>query len=180
MRDDVRQDLANIWTAALEILEEGNLLQLKELSNHTVHDSSIYRDEFSITAAVILYSLYKIAQRGQLNIAKVVGYITELNHALTKGDNEGYRGIQKALLSYISDTDLKFRLHVDDVLKQAKIKKGWKLYEHGLSLGSSAEMLGISKWDLMNYIGNTTIADQLRVKSDVKSRLKYARSLFVE
>ncbi|RLE42022.1 hypothetical protein DRJ48_04400 [Candidatus Woesearchaeota archaeon] len=178
MREDVRQDLASIWSSALELIEEGDFLGLKELSNHTIHNSSIYHDEFSITAAVVVYSLAKIAQRGIMNVKRVCSLITKLLSALSKPDEDEYRKAQTAVLDYISNADKKFTRHVDDVLHQAKVKKGWKVYDHGLSLGTSAALLGISEWDLMNYVGNTTTTESMPVRTDVRSRLSYVRGLF--
>ncbi len=178
MEDDVKQDLINIWASTLELIEEGDYNQLKFLSDHTIHNSSIYSDEFSITAAVIIYALSKIAARGDLDVGKITSIVTKLLQCLATNDEAGYRLAQKGLLEHIALTDNRFNLYVDAVLQQARIKKGWKVYEHGLSVGASADLLGVSQWDLMNYIGNTTLAEHTGLRTDVRSRLDFARHLF--
>jgi len=174
MIEPIKGDLANIWQNASELIEEGEFEELGLLSNHTIHNSSIYHDELSVSAAVIVYSLYKIGSR--LNSAHVIGLITKLMQALGTDDETAYRKTQSSLFKYIREADSHFNLYIDDVLDQAKIKKGWKLYEHGLSIGASAGLLGISKWELMNYVGNTRVADTIR--TDVRSRIKFTRGLF--
>ena len=57
------------------------------------------------------------------------------------------------MMKKISDFDKSFSHYVTHVLEFSKIQKGAKIYEHGISLASVAEMLGISKWDLMRKVG---------------------------
>lgn len=176
MREDIKQDLMSLWHSTLSKLDSGDYLGLRELSNHTVHNASIFTDEFSTTAAVIVYSLSKVGQRRLIDNRQIRATITGMLGELVMGHDEGYQRLQKQLLEQISQADRGFREHVDEVLTQARIKKGWKLYDHGISLGVSSELLGISEWELMNYVGNTTTPDQL--KTDVRSRLAFARQLF--
>jgi hypothetical protein len=178
MLEDVQHNLMNIWATALELVEAGHNDELIELSNHTIHDASIFNDEFSITAALIVYALGKIAKRGKLDVGAVCSFITRLMLDLWKDTDKPYRDIQKAFLEYINATDTKFSLYVDKVLTEARIKKGLKVYEHGLSMGAVSELVGISQWDMVGYIGNTKVSDTGSFKTDVRSRLEYARGLF--
>jgi len=53
------------------------------------------------------------------------------------------------------------------------------LYEHGLSIGKTAELLGINKWELMEYAGRTGISDvQENITISMKDRIKFVRGLF--
>jgi hypothetical protein len=178
MLDNIKEDLETIWDAAIELIEAGHYQGLGELSNHTIHNSSIYGDEMSISSAVIIYSLSKMAERGRFNVEHLIGLITKLLHALSSDDLDEYKRTQKGIFDYIQGADAKFNLYIDAVLEQAKVKKGWKVYDHGLSLGASAELLGVSQWELMNYAGSTTVADIDAVRTDTRSRLDFARRLF--
>ncbi len=77
---------------------------------------------------------------------------------------------------FINKIDTKLKLYIEEVISKAKVKKGSKLHEHGLSIARTAEVLGISQWELMNYVGKTTISTVDGV--DVKTRLNFARKLF--
>jgi len=176
MLDNVKENLMNIWATTLELIEAGHNDALIELSNHTIHNASIYNDEFSITAALIIYSLGKIAKRGKLNVPKVANYLTGLMGDLWKSSDRSYKSKQKEILEYINSADEKFSNYIDKVLTEARIKKAWKVYEHGLSLGTVSELLGISQWDIASYIGNARFTEA--IKTDIKSKLEYARGLF--
>ena len=78
------------------------------------------------------------------------------------------------ILKHIGRIDDKLKLYIDDVLDKAKIVKGSTLYEHGVSIGRAAELLGISQWELMSYVGKTKIID--RYKEEViptNTRINY-------
>jgi hypothetical protein len=60
------EEVANV----LEILEQAkkaiqkeDVIQIKDLSNQTVHTASIYQDPDNIAIAVVLYALSKILER---------------------------------------------------------------------------------------------------------------------
>ena len=68
---------------------------------------------------------------------------------------------------------------IQEIIEKAKISKGSKIYEHGLSLRRASELLGISQWQLMHYVGKTRIADtEAPPRISTKDRLRYAKSIF--
>ena len=79
----------------------------------------------------------------------------------------------------IQAIDSKLSLYLQEVLEKAKVKKGSSLYEQGISLARSAELLGLTQWELMNYVGKTKVMDQdLPSGFSVRQRMNYAKSLF--
>ena len=78
----------------------------------------------------------------------------------------------------ISKEDNKLQKYIRRVVNDAQIKKGFKIYEHGISLGKTAELLGISQWELMKYIGGVKLSDTVKDKIQLQHRLNYARELF--
>ena len=78
----------------------------------------------------------------------------------------------------ISVFEKKIGKYITEVLQQAKIKKGGRIYEHGLSVGMSAQIMGISKWELMDYLGATKVSEVTDEVSRLKSRLVNARRMF--
>jgi predicted transcriptional regulator len=68
---------------------------------------------------------------------------------------------------------------VQDVFQKARINKASKIYEHGISMGATAELLGISLWDLSSYVGQSTISDMKEGKTvDVRTRVKNVMEFF--
>ena len=70
------------------------------------------------------------------------------------------------------------RTYVDEVLDKARITKGSRLFEHGLSAKRAAEIMGVSEWELISYTGKTNIADRQPAGITTKRRLAHALKLF--
>ena len=59
------------------------------------------------------------------------------------------------------------------------INKASRIYEHGISMQRTAELLGISEWELSEYAGRTGISDvNLSITMDIKTRIEKAMELF--
>lgn len=118
--------------------------------------------------------------RDQKRFAKrVEGVLTQLKEDLKKEDVRSYRLRIKKLFEKISDIDNKFKRYVDEVISHAQIKKGTKVYEHGVSIARAAEILGVGHWELMSYVGKTGIPERERVHETIIQRMRLARRLFI-
>ncbi|HIG96307.1 TPA: hypothetical protein HA249_05475 [Candidatus Woesearchaeota archaeon] len=159
-----------------------NVGAFKEISDHTIHTASIFQDHDSIAFAVVVFSLFKISLRvrDKKKFAKrVQSVLTRLKEDLQKGDARSYRLRIKKLFEKISDIDNKFKRYVDEVISHAQVKKGTKVYEHGVSIARAAEILGVSHWELMSYVGKTGIPERERVSETITQRMRFARRLFI-
>jgi len=188
LEEQQRNNIIRILTETLKALEEGNIKELKDLSNQTIHDATTVQDQYSITIAVLIYSLSKIYER-EFNYNKFKGFkvycydcVRGLEVAKEKLENNDIQGFEDTLSKYIKNLNkvhIKLQQSIQDVFEQAKISKASRIHEHGISLGRTAELLGITRFDLMNYIGKTYIADAKEAFTiDPEKRLKFARSLF--
>jgi len=183
MHDIIKRDIITVLNDLIEILkekEEGDISQIKSLSNHVIHNASVFQDEDSISIAILIYSLSKIIERREkeMDYSKIT---STLNSALQnlKDNNDGaFRKSIKNLFDFIRSMDARLKLYIHEVINQAQIKKGCKLCEHGISAARASEVLGISRWELMHYLGKTTLIDQLSEPINVSQRLKFARGLF--
>lgn len=177
MEELVKKDILNIIEKTLEAIKEGNLGNLEKLSNHTIHNASIFQDEHSISIAVIIWSISKILNRiGSDNI--LVNLLDEALRELRDGDIGSYSDTIRTLTQHLHSLDKKANLYLQEVLKRAQIKKGSKLYDHGISLGRASELLGISQWELMSYVGKTNLSDEDSKGVSIKKRLDFSRRLF--
>jgi predicted transcriptional regulator len=69
--------------------------------------------------------------------------------------------------------------YIQEVLRKASINKASKIYEHGISLGQTAQLLGITQWELSEYSGQTNVSDNDYNKTlDIKKRAKMALEFF--
>ncbi len=183
MHDIIKRDILAVLNDLVEILkvkEESDIVEIKKLSNHVIHNASIFQDEDSISIAILIYSLSKIIERKQkdLDYAKVLSMLNSCISYLKDNQDEAFRKSIKNIFNFIRTMDQKLKLYINEVINQAQIKKGCKLCEHGISVARASEVLGISQWELMHYIGKTTLIDQFSEPVNVSKRLKIARRLF--
>lgn len=182
MDELVKKDILKVLSdvaAILKVEEERDVAELRELSNHTVHNASIFQDEDSVSIAILIYSLSKVIERreGKISYSVLLKMIMDAKKNLEQNRIDEYRKMIRKFFNFISTIDNKLKLYIEEVINQAEIKKGGKLYAHGISMARAAEILGISQWELMFYIGKTKLTNVIGgIK--VKERLNYARSLF--
>ena len=173
----VKQDIIEILSTVIEILSAGgDSSGIKELSNHTIHNASTYQDEDSIAIAVLTYALAKLLARG-IGIQRIPLLIRKARDALQQDRDKVYRSNIKWALREIARKDAQFTMYIGEVITHAEIKKGEKLYEHGLSLAKAAELLGITQWELMQYAGKQEI-DVPFAATNLRSRIQLAKRLF--
>jgi hypothetical protein len=178
MNETIKRDIIDIINRAVRLIRTNSAVELDELSNHTIHNASIYQDEFSVSIAVIIYSISKIIKHSSEHNNKFIRLLEEASHWMERGDLRRYKKATKALMEKISSIDNQFGKFVDDVISHAEIKKGGKIYDHGISLGQAASILGISQWELMDYAGKIKSSDEYYERPDEIERLKFTRGLF--
>ena len=188
MEEQVKHNLIRILGKTIEAIRNEDIKQLKDLSNETIHDATVYQDEYSITLAVLIYTLGKMYERdyqyGKFKGWKIFCFdcfrgLEAAKEKLEAGDINGFDAILKNYVSIMDKVHHKLRNYIQDVLRKARISKASRLVEHGLSIGRTAELLGVTRFELMDYVGKTYIADvQENVTIDVAERLRFARGLF--
>jgi hypothetical protein len=182
MEETVKNDILQVLRKTVEALEksEPDTTELKKLSNNTIHNASIYQDEHSISIAILLYSLSKIIERVRDNYNySSIKHLLELSIEYLEDDNiESYHDFITKIFELIKNIDSKFKLYIQEVIRQSSIRKGGKMYEHGISSSKTAELLGVSLWDLYEYLGAVNVVEIEANISSVRDRLKFTRLLF--
>ena len=184
MDEIVRKDILNVLNNLFEILkvkEEKDIFEIKQLSDKVIHNASIFQDGDSVSIAILVYSLSKIIERvkGHFDYQKICRILENSIKFLQQNDEKNFRFSVKQIFRYISIIDAKLKMYIGEVINQAEIKKGSKLYAHGISAARAAEILGVTQWDLLDYIGKTALAEKFQGEINVKKRLAYARKLFI-
>ncbi len=180
MHPIVQKDILAILPKAIGALQQKDFVLLTELSNRTIHDASIYQDDDSITSAILMYALSKLAQRcceAGIAYADIQNSLKKAYTELKSGKIDNYRMQMKSLFALVQKADNRMKLYVEEVLNKARVKKGSKLHEHGISIARTAEILGISQWELQSYIGKVFLKGVEEMKENVKKRLDNARQL---
>jgi hypothetical protein len=168
-------------------LSKGDSVKLRELSNQTVHCSSIDQDPGNVAVAVIVYALSKIIERKSYQ--KYPGweefYKTNLDlidktiSALAKNDDAKARDYLTLMRKAIGKLSGKLKIYIQDVFRRASINKASRIYEHGISLERTASLLGVTMFELAEYAGKTGISDIPLAKTKrVKERINTAMEMF--
>ena len=185
MIEVVRKDIISTFDECISNFgkKDIDINEFANLSNHTIHNASVFQDSGSISAALIVYSIYKILERAgadeiHLIVDKMVPLMKKGILSLQKADLDEYKNDTKEMFNAIATLDKRFKVFIEDVMWKARIKKGGKLYEHGVSIARAAEVLGITQWELMSYVGKTEITDYDTTKEDVKERIRFTKSIF--
>lgn len=186
MREEIKKDISTILKEASIAIKKRNIAKLKEISDHTIHDASIFQDNYSMPIAVVAYSLSKIFEKNNYKqyknwnefCARCTKHLEKAKTYIETNQLGKYNGEIKNLYRLISEVEKETGNFLTEVINQAQIKKGSRIYEHGISMGRTAELLGISSWELMSYVGQTKISDEMLETKPVKERLDTARKLF--
>ena len=167
-------------------LNKKDYITIKNLSNQTLHTSSISQDEESISIAVIIYSLSKILERdkyknfaGWNNFYKK--YITGIKNSIKALENNNEQEFHKEihrLRNIIQNITGNLKQYIQDVFRKAEINKASRIYEHGISMEKTAKMLGISIWELAEYTGQKLPDTNLTITLPVKKRIEYVEEIF--
>jgi len=165
---------------------ESDSLKLKELSNQTIHSASTLQDTDSISIAILVYSLSKIIERkDRFKIKKWNLFVQKINSYLSLAEKALKEDRIDKLTLYLEQTRKtitsisNIKPIIQDVIRKASINKASKIYEHGISMEQTANILGITQWELSEYAGQTNIAEvPLNKTQDVKQRAKMAMEFF--
>jgi hypothetical protein len=189
MDNAVKKEIINILKISLDAIKKDDIKILRDLSNGIINSSSISQDEDVIMIAVVTYSLAKIFER--TDYRKYSGWHlfhetvnNSLRGALFALENNNVINFEKdikGILDIVDKLDNKLKNYIKDVIHDAQIARGSRLYEHGISMGRTAELLGINKWELTEYVGKTGISEiKEGFTLDIEKRLRAARRLFNE
>ncbi|MFW6383226.1 MAG: hypothetical protein ACOCZQ_01135 [Nanoarchaeota archaeon] len=179
MHEDVKKDIIDVLKGSAQALRNGDSKTLRELSNHTLHNSSIFQDKDSVNIAVVVYALSKIVDKEKPDSSEVACMIEQARRHLETDDVKGYEDNLTKAMEHVAEFDKKMDLYVRHIINQAGIKKGSRIYEHGISLARAAELFNISQWELMKYLGQTSIPDKMgQGGAEFEERLEHTRKLF--
>tara|TARA_Y100000310_G_scaffold339530_2_gene432477 strand:+ start:3820 stop:4374 length:555 start_codon:yes stop_codon:yes gene_type:complete len=183
MNEIIRKDILKVLRRLNKIVsvkEEKDTYEIRKLSNRVIHDASIFQDEDSVSIAILIYALSKIMERSKtgFNYSIVLNSVKKMIKNLEIRNEDKFRMEIKILFEKVSSLDNRMKFYIQEVVNQAQIRKGCKICAHGISVERASQILGVSRWELMEYLGQTSIMDKFVDPVSVRDRMKYARSLF--
>lgn len=168
-------------------IEKNDSFKLKNLSNQTINTSSLTQDLDNIAVAVIVYSLSKIVERQDYRnlpgwntfYKKILLFLEKSIKDIENKDYKKFREDFRNIRGSIDNLSGKLKKYIKEVLRNAEINKASRIYEHGISMEQTAKLLGITLYELAEYVGKTGISDvPENYTRDTKSRIKLAMEMF--
>jgi hypothetical protein len=180
-------NVLRILTETKKYLVDDRPYELKALSNQTIHTAAVSQDPDNIIVAVLVYSLSKVLERDKYRemegfdefYSAVTKNLDLAISSLEKNDVDACRTALGKIRNSINKISSDLSRYIKDVFVKAEINKAFKLYEHGISTEKTAELLGVSLWELSSYIGQSTVSEaKIAISMPVKDRIKIAEDFF--
>lgn len=181
------KNVLRILKETKKFISEDNSHEIKILSNQTIHSAAISQDADNIIVAVLVYSLSKILEREHYkDMEGWQEFYDAMNEnlvsairALEKNDIEKTRIHLGEIRNSLNKISGNLGEYIKDIFRKAEINKAFRLYEHGLSSEKTAELLGVSLWDLASYIGQSSVSNsKFAISMPVKKRVRVAEDFF--
>ena len=182
MEEAIKKEILYDLSEAINILEQkdkNDVDELRVLSDHGIEDVAVHKNLDLISVTVLIYSLYKIVNSiPEKDYQVIVKELRNAKSSLGKDQLGKYNNSIKILFQLVQKSNAKVKVHFQDVMDAAKIKKSAALFEKGLSIGQAAGLMGLSNWDLQAYAGKTTTLDQHEESIPAVKRVSTALKLF--
>lgn len=182
-----KENVLRILQEAKIAIKNNDPFKLKELSNQTNNTASLTQDPDNIAIAVAVYSISKITERqeyrefpGWNNFYSAINLAIDNSiTAIKKNDSKSLSNNLISINKAVSKLSGKLKEYIQDVFRKAQINKASKIYEHGISMEKTADLLGITMFELASYAGQKPDANiSLSKTIDVKTRIKTATDIF--
>jgi len=187
MEPSEKINLLNIIKKTEQAIRRDDLRAMKDLSDKTVHSSTIYQDTYFLTIAVVVYSIAKIIERTRYQKYKdwnvfyknVIKGLDGAKTHLEKDELKEFENDLKSIIQIVGKLETNLKKWIKFIVRKAKVQKGSRVHEHGVSLGRVADMLGVTEWEIMEYIGPSGISEvKLAKTKEVEDRIKLVRKIF--
>lgn len=181
------ENIIRILKDAKNAIEQNDSQKLKVLSDQTLHGSTIHQNAENIIVAVLTYSISKIMEREKYKqfpewnsfFSSLKTNIDDAIRNIETHNTDGFMLSLGKIRNSINDMSGDFSNNIRTIFYKAEINKAFKLYEHGLSAEQTANILGISLWDLAKYSGQSSVSESsLTEVMPVEKRIKLAEEFF--
>ena len=178
--------VAHVLEEAKKAALSGDVVALRNLSDQTIHATAIHQDTDNVLVAVLVYALSKLIERkasySGRDFSKYLNYyfktIDYSINCVHKDKCDLFRNRIGEIMD-VPGLESSLKKTVQDVFEKARINKASRVYEHGISMGTTAKLLGISLWDLSGYVGQSSISEMEEANTiSVKLRVKKAMEFF--
>lgn len=178
MENEERLKLIGILKKTVKALETRDSYSARQQSDTATFLASLHQDENSISVAVMIYALSKIMEHGNINLKKTSSYIEKAISHLEANNHIDFRTQMKEIISDIEKQAPQMDRFIKTVMESSQIKKSCSICQNGISAARAANIMGISQWELMNYIKQISPNNDYSENVSIRDRIRLSRRLF--
>lgn len=180
-------NIVRIFREVRAAIETEDSHKIKKLSDQTIHTATLTQDPDNIVVAVMIYVVAKVVEREHYHRMKGWQQFRDILlknwdssiKALENGDIKKFRTYIGHIRHSLNKIDENLAIYIKQVFQKAQINKAFKIYEHGLSSQQTADLLGVSLWDMASYIGQSRVSEaKLNQSMSERKRVKIAEGFF--
>ncbi|MEK6910402.1 MAG: hypothetical protein AABW82_01380 [Nanoarchaeota archaeon] len=181
-----REHIITVLKDIKDSLKKEDAIKLKDLSNQTIHCAACNQDSGSTAIGIISYALSKLIERSDYKrIKNWQGFVQKFNSALdlaikaAEEDNlEAFESHVIRARQAILSASPNLKHYLEETLRKSSINRASKMYEHGISLGQTAKLLGLTQWELSEFAGQSRPDEYKATALSAKQRAKMALEFF--
>ncbi len=172
-------DIGTLIGQSVDALELRDALALRRVSADALSEAAIEGHRELILLALVDYALSKILSKTHYRGLSGKFYSDIKRHFIDARAGPKAETIKH--LERIEDLVIKLDTeegnYSENVIEKAKVKKGAKLYEQGLSLRRASELTGADPVAVLHYVGGSKI-HEFKASGKSADRLETARRVF--
>ena len=181
-----RQHIIIVLKGIKDSLKKEDAVKLKELSNQTIHCAACNQDSGSTAIGIISYALSKLIERADYKrIKNWQGFIQRFNSsidlAIKAAEEDNLEAFESHIIrsrTAILSASPNMKKYLEEILRKSSINRASKMYEHGISLGQTAKLLGLTQWEISEFTGQSKTEEYHASALSVKQRAKMALEFF--
>jgi len=187
MQESIKRGILQVLKESVKAIKRQDLAKLRNQSDKTIHNVSIYQDHYSISISVVIYTILKILEKSSQKRTKeieatekvITSELKNARKALQKDKPYLFSKSLRKIILTLKQLDKETGLFMQKAIETSKVKKAYNLYSQGVSAGKAADLLGISKWDLQPYLGATRESEQkFNLSKSIEQRIKDVKEIF--
>jgi hypothetical protein len=181
-----RLHIISILKGIKESLKKEDAIKLKELSNQTIHCAACNQDSGSTAIGIISYTLSKLIERADYKKIKnwsafVQRFNSSIDLAIKAATEDNLEAFESHIIrarTAILSASPNLKKYLEEILRKSSINRASKMYEHGISLGQTAKLLGLTQWEISEFTGQSKIEEYKASALSVKQRARMALEFF--
>ncbi len=182
------EKLSSLAKQIKEAFEKENTINLKSLADNCTKFAVVEDNKLYAELACISYALYKILTKRHIvesliwkKASKVIlSLLQEIQVHAEENKMEQLAEDLKKIINSIYEVDERLGHYAQNIFDKARIKQASTAYAYGVSLSRAATLFNVLKKDLQEYIGRTTMHDEIKEKFTIKERLKKLKEMLGE